>query len=144
MRIWGEIQEVPRGIEIGMTDGYWVYAQRKKGKYPEHTSHGGKWLIFVGSHNLSRIWNKIKIAVEEGRLGGLAKASRHGSRVQSSVNGVICVYTYDWNDHQDVERIREELRKIGIIRKISYKTDEDTERGVYSVNSAEKISKYYE
>jgi len=127
-----------------MADDYWIYAQRKNGEYPEHTSRGGKWLIFVSSHNLSRIWNKIKIAVEEGRLGGLAKASRHRSRAQSSNNGVICVYTYDWKDRQDVERTREELRKLGIIRKISYKSDEDTERGMYHTNSSEKISKYYE
>jgi len=74
----------------------------------------------------------------------MAKASRHGSRAQSSSSGVICVYTYDWKDRQDVERIREELRKIGIIRKISYKTDEDTEQGIYRAHNGEKISKYYE
>ena len=127
-----------------MTSDSWVYAQRKNGEYSEHTSRGGKWLIFVGSHNLSRIWNKIKIAVEGGKLGGLAKAPRHSSRGQSSSIGVICVYTYDWTDCQDVKRIREELRKIGIIRKISYKTDDDTEQGIYRANSDEKISKYYE
>ena len=127
-----------------MADDYWIYAQRKNGEYPEHTSRGGKWLIFVSSHNLSRIWNKIKIAVEEGRLGELAKAPRHSVYAQSSGSGVIRVYTYDWKDRQDVERIREELRKIGIIRKISYKTDEDTERGIYRANSSEKVSKYDE
>jgi len=125
-----------------MDNDYWTYAQRKKGKYPEHTSHGGKWLVFVGSHNLSRVWNKIKIAVEKGTLGSLAKASR--AEHQNSSTGVICVYTYDWKDRQDVQRIREELRKIGIIRKISYKTDEDTERGIYQANNSEKVSKYYE
>ncbi|MBI4262107.1 DUF1917 domain-containing protein [Candidatus Uhrbacteria bacterium] len=127
-----------------MTNGYWIYAHRKDGEYPEHTSRGGKWLIFVGGHNLSRIWRRIRSATEEGKLGGLAKASKHGSRAQSPNNGVICVYTYDWKDIHDVKRIREELRKIGIIRKISYKTDEDTERGVYRANSSEDISKYYE
>ena len=127
-----------------MDNDYWTYAQRKNGKYPEHTSRGGKWLIFVGSHNLSRIWSKIKIAVEEGKLGGLAKVPRHSSRAQSPSSGVICVYTYDWKDAQDVKRIREELRKIGIIRKISYKTDEDTDQGIYRTNKSGKISKYYE
>jgi len=127
-----------------MNDDYWTYAQRKNGEYPEHTSCGGKWLIFVGSHNLSRIWSKVKVAVEEGKLGGLAKTSRRGSPTQSSKNRVICVYTYDWKDYQDVRRIREELRKLGIIRKTSYKTDEDTEQGIYRTSSSEKISKYYE
>jgi len=139
-----------------MTNGCWEYAQRKNGEYPEHTSRSGKWLIFVSSNNLDGVWTKIKTAVEEGRLGGMAKAAteRRNShslpvrvRTQTGQNPshkVICVYTYDWKDRQDVQRIREELRKIGIIRKVSYKTDEDTERGIYHANSSEKISKYYE
>ena len=137
-----------------MGNSYWEYAQRKDGEYPEHTSRGGKWLIFVSSHNLDAVWSKIKVAVEEGRLGGMAKASKRNShslpvrvRAQTSQNSnykVICVYTYDWKDHQDVQRVREELRKLGIVRKISYKTDEDTEKGIYRTNKSEKISKYYE
>lgn len=130
----------------GMTNDYWVYAQRKNGEYPEHTSRGGKWLIFMNSYNLGKIWTRVKIAVEEGRLGGIAKASnpKHESYSKNSSSKVICVYTYDWKDIQDVQRIREELRKVGIIRKISYKADEDTERGIYRANSSEKVSKYYE
>lgn len=54
------------------------------------------------------------------------------------------MYTYDWKDCQDVKRIREELRKIGVVHKISYKTDEDTERGMYRENSNEKVGTYYE
>lgn len=129
-----------------MADGYWMYAQRKAGEYPEHSSRGGKWLIFVSSYNLAKVWTKIKIAVEEGRLGDMAKATgaMRNSHSQNSNTKVICVYTYDWEDTQDVKRIREELRKIGIIRKISYKTDEDTERGVYSADKSAKVSKYYE
>lgn len=128
-----------------MGNDYWTYAQRKKGRYPEHTSRGGKWLIFVGSHNGLSVWNKIKNAIEEGSLGSFAKASRakQCSRGKSP-NGVICIYIYDWTDRADVKRIREELRKIGIVRKISYKTDEDTERGIYRTTGSEKISKYYE
>lgn len=129
-----------------MATGYWAYAQRKVGEYPEHTSRGGKWLIFVSSHNLGKVWTKVKGAVEEGRLGSVAKAAgaMRNSHSQNSKAKVICVYTYDWKDHQDVKRIREELRKIGIVRKISYKTDEDTERGIYNANRSEKVSKYYE
>ena len=129
-----------------MTNGYWMYAQRKEGTYPAHASRGGKWLIFVSSHIAQATWNKVRTALEEGRLGSLAKAStaKHGPRSQDSRHGVICVYTYDWKDREDVERIREELRKMGITRKIPYKTDEDTERGTYSASGSEKISKYYE
>ncbi len=124
-----------------MNDGYWVYAERKQGEYPEHTARGGKWLVFVHSRNLANVWNKIKTALEEGKLGGLAKASAERS---GSEHKVICVYTYDWTDREEVKRVREELRRIGITRKIPYKADEDTERGIYRTNGSEKISKYYE
>lgn len=133
---------------LDMADRYWEYAQRKNGQYPAHTARGGKWLIFVRDSNLNSTWTKVKTAVEQGKLGSLAKAPNRKrgslSRTRNSNYNVICVYTYDWQDRQDVKRIREELRKIGISRKIPYKTDEDTERGIYRSNSSAKISKYYE
>ena len=56
---------------------------------------------------------------------------------------VICVYTYDWSDEADVMKIREELKKLGITRKIPYKSDEDTLAGKYAIAGNRKISKYY-
>jgi|SRR3989344_7638173 len=129
-----------------LTDDYWVYAERQKGKYPKHTSRGGKWLIFVSSHYLDKIWLKIKTATREGKLGRMAKVatSKLNPDFQNSKGKVICVYTYDWKDEIDVKRIRDELRSIGITRKIAYKTDEDTDQGRYRTNNREKLSKYYE
>jgi len=128
------------------TSEYWIYAERKTGIYPQHSVHGGKWLIFVSSHSVDRIWAKIKNATERGRLGGIAKVAtaKVNPDFASSKVKVICVYTYDWRDEQDAKRIREELRKIGIIRKIAYKTDEDTDRGRYVATGAKRISKYCE
>jgi hypothetical protein len=57
---------------------------------------------------------------------------------------VMCVYTYDWTDEKDVQRVREELRKLGITSKIPYKADEDTLAGKYRIFGDTKISKYYE
>ena len=54
---------------------YWIYAKRKSGAYPEHTSRGGKWLIFVGTSNVDSTWIKIKTAVEQGILGSMAKVA---------------------------------------------------------------------
>lgn len=127
------------------TNAYWLYAKRKVGIYPEYTIRGGKWLIFVSDRNVDRIWIKIKSAVENGRLGSLAKvATAKVNPGFANSTRVICVYTYDWKDEQDVKRIREELRRMGIVRKITYKTDEDTYEGKYSTTSTEKVSKYYE
>ena len=129
------------------TSNYWIFAERKNGEYPEHSVRGGKWLIFVSNHNVDRIWAKIRTAVEEGKLGGSAKVATAKVNLDfpGSKTKVICVYTYDWQDEKDVKRVREELRKIGIARKIAYKADADTFEGKYrTAGTAEKISKYYE
>src|SRR3989338_1483888 len=127
------------------TNDYWTYAERQNRIYPEHTLRGGKWLIFVSNFYVNRIWGKIKIATEGGKLGGMSKVatSKPNPDFQNSKIKVICVYTYDWKDEVDVKRIRSELRNIGITRKISYKADEDTDQGKYRINSSEKLSKYY-
>lgn len=104
-------------------------------------------MIFISNHSVDRIWAKIRVAIEEGRLGSIAKVAtaKINSASANSKIKVICVYTYDWRDEKDVKRVREELKKIGIARKIAYKTDEDTEQGKYrTTGTTEKISKYYE
>ena len=129
-----------------VTDVYWIYAVRKRGKYPKATPRSGKWLIFVDPENVEKVWAKIKKAVEEGKLGDSAKVStaKPNPLAGKSKAHVICVYTYDWTDENDVKRIREELRKLGITHKIPYKADEDTLKGKYRITGHRRISKYYE
>jgi len=129
-----------------VTDIYWIYATRKKGKYPKPTPRSGKWLIFVSLKNVDEVWAKIKKAVEEGKLGDSAKvATAKPNPLATDPNAkVICVYTYDYTDEKDVKRIREELRKLGITNKIPYKADEDTLSGKYRITGHKRISKYYE
>jgi hypothetical protein len=125
---------------------YWIYAIREKGEYPKSTPRGGKWLIFVNPKDVDEVWLKIKKAVEEGKLGGSAKVAtaKPSPSAGKSDAKVICVYTYDWTDEEDVKRIREELRKLGITNRIPYKTDEDTLKGKYRITRHKRISKYYE
>jgi len=129
-----------------VTDVYWIYAIRKKGKYPEPTKRNGKWLIFVDPKDVDEVWLNVKEATEEGKLGSSAKVStaKPNPLAGKSKQRVICVYTYDWMDEADVRKVREELRKIGITNKIPYKADEDTLSGRYRVTGHTKISKYYE
>ncbi len=92
------------------------------------------------------MWGKIKKATEEGKLSSSAKVAtaKPNPNATNPEIKVICVYTYDWTDEDDVRRIREELRKLGIINKIPYKADEDTLSGKYGVKGNTRISKYYE
>jgi hypothetical protein len=103
----------------------WIHCFRKTGMYPDPTRHSGKWLIWLSPETIDRFWTRIKQAVEEGRLGDEAKVSTAGSLNKKGMY-VICVYTYDYQDKDDVIRIREELRALGIRREIIYKANEDT------------------
>lgn len=129
-----------------VTEVYWIYAMRKKGEYPKSTVNSGKWLIFVDKNDVDRVWNTIKQATEDGLLGDSSKvATAKPNTLATDPNKkVICVYTFDWTDEEDVKRIREELRKLGITNRIPYKADEDTLSGKYQVMGHRRISKYYE
>ena len=127
------------------TDEYWLFANRKQGSYPQHSENGGKWLIFVPIGRIDNVWSKIKLATEVGKLGEMSKVAtaKTNPNAANSNAKVICVYTYDWTDEADVMRIRYELHQLGIIRKIPYKADEDTESGKYANQGKKHISKYY-
>lgn len=131
-----------------ITSRYWLHAERRKGKYPDLTAsfNGGKWLIFIPIQQIDEIWQRIKQATEDGKLGGAAKVStaKLNPNTKNQNTKVICVYTYDWTDKQDVKRVREELRHLRITQKIPYKADEDTFLGKYANRGETRISKYYE
>ncbi|MBI5243018.1 MAG: DUF1917 domain-containing protein [Elusimicrobia bacterium] len=129
-----------------VTDAYWVCAERKTGSYPEPTERNGKWLIFVPLARVDAVWELIRLATEEGRLGDSAKVAtaRANHNAVDQDKKVICVYTYDWQDKEDVMRIRAELRTLGIAWEIPYKADADTDAGRYRVAGHTRISKYYE
>jgi len=129
-----------------VTDAYWIYAERKKGKYPKASQRSGKWLVFVDVKNIDEVWMKIKKATEEGKLGDSAKVAtaKPNPNATNPATRVICVYTYDWTDEKDIRRVRGELRKLGITNRIPYKADKDTLSGKYSIRGNTRISKYYE
>lgn len=129
-----------------VTDSFWLYARREKGTYPTGSKNSGKWLIFVPLQLLDDVWEKIKLATEQGLLGNVSKtATARPNYNAANINEkVICVYTYDWTDEKDVKRIRKKLRELCITHKIPYKSDQDTFSDNYSNNGNKKISKYYE
>jgi hypothetical protein len=127
------------------TENFWITAYQKKGNFPEITENTGKWLVFVSLSEVDRWWKKIKFATEQGRLGYASKVStvKPSPFCADPSKKVICIYTYDYNDKKDVMRVREQLRRIGIVDKIPYKTDNATIAGKYSVKGNKHISIYY-
>ena len=125
------------------TQTYWIYAWNKH-LVQNDTNRGGKWLIFVALRDLDQTWKLIKKETEEGLLGICAKTAtaKENPIAQSSAAKVICVYTYDAADEDDVIRVRERLRQIGFTKKLHYKTNEATLAGKYAHSVPGKVSKY--
>ena len=128
-------------------DDFWVWAERRNGaSYPPPTERSGKYLLFVGAHRIDQVWLRIKKATEDGFLGDSSKFAtmRRNPNAADARVKVICVYTYDAADEIDLGRIRENLRKLGFTRKISYKTDAATEEGRYAIRGDRAISARFE
>jgi len=122
---------------------YWLHSKRKKGFYPLPLN-GGKWLVFLKKDKVDEFWLKIKEATENGELGDYSKVSTlaHIKRIKSDEH-VIYVHTYNWKDEEDVRRVRQKLRELGVSWSIPYKTDRATRKKIFS-EGVGKISKYYE
>lgn len=81
----------------------------------------GKWMLFPQIDVLARVWRLVVEAVIDNRLGPVAKVAP-----DSGSNGerLICVYTKDFRDKDDVLRVLRQLVSIGVIslqRPIYYK-----------------------
>ncbi len=117
---------------------YWMWALCRERDAEHKNQDTGKWLVFVDPCRINSTWVAIKKATEEGRLGFGSKCA---TKLSFSKKGggkqyVICVYTKDYKDMEDITRVREELRAMAIGGKIPYKTDDMTERKISG-------SKYY-
>lgn len=89
----------------------------------------GKWCVFVPSFDVDLAWARIKGAVEADRLL-FAKVST-ALRSKGRDGHVICVYTRDWTDRQDLLHTREVLRSLGFVDELGYKRDIDTLDRIY-------------
>lgn len=129
--------------DAALTREGWIYAFREEGEYPEATENNGKWLVFLAPNEIDAAWQRVREAVRQGKVGDSAKVATRPSQWREGLRYVICVYTYNYTDTDDVRRIRQVLRELGFTWRIAYKADEDTSAGRYSKNSG-RISKFYE
>jgi hypothetical protein len=85
-------------------------------------------MLFPEPSELTDTWMKIVDGTINNRLGSAAKVATSGE-------GVICIYTKDFRNVEDVRRVLEELAAIGVVRLgrvISYKSDVYTYLNIYS------------
>ncbi len=98
-----------------VTDDYWIYVDAPAGEEGD-ISRTGKRLVFVPAGQIDQWWEQIKLATEQGRLGISAKAptARVSELAVSPRMKLICVYTRNWQDKDDVHRVLRRLRGLGV------------------------------
>ena len=88
-------------------------------------------MVFAKSSEIDALWSRIASATHSGTLGYFAKVSPRSD----SPSHVICVYTRDYTDRRDVDKVRDGLRRLGVKWSIGYKPDVYTHCAVYKGNS---------
>ncbi|KAF1984465.1 DUF1917-domain-containing protein [Aulographum hederae CBS 113979] len=102
----------------------------------------GKWMLFPKMDDIHRVWRLVCEGVAENRLGTGAKfatGSDRPDRGRGPPVRLICVYTKDFSDRNDVRRVVEELAEMALVprdasRGIYYKCDAYTHLGIESDN----------
>ena len=93
----------------------------------------GKWLVFISSDEVDELWKQIVKSTLAGTLGTRAKVSpRNWNKLGSK--HLICIYNDDFRSMEDVSRVRDELRRLGVKDRISYKPDIYTYCAIYKGN----------
>jgi len=101
----------------------------------------GKWMLFIPEKEIDNIWEKITIAVLNGDFGSCESAKVATALLGKNIY-VICVYTPNYLDINDVMNVREKLRELGFNQTLYYKPDIYTHLGIYSKNPYVKASRY--
>lgn len=96
----------------------------------------GKWMPRVSAADVDEVWVKVAAATEDGLLGTETKVSTVLSNVANPrADGpgthVICAYTRDCRDLEDVGRVLAGLRSLGFEGRLSYKEGGATHAGIY-------------
>jgi hypothetical protein len=128
-----------------ITDKPWVLVRapgRKLRERPPNPDRTGKWMVFQRPAAHDALWERVKAETEAGRLGIGSKAATGKSNSLSLGKHLpIIVYTYDYADQDDVTRVRDALRALGVTWPISYKADRATRDGQYS-SRGDRVSMY--
>ncbi|EEP82737.1 predicted protein [Uncinocarpus reesii 1704] len=102
----------------------------------------GKWMLFPSAESLDETWAAVADATAKGTLGIEAKVATDPENGASSKPRLICVYTRDFWDKEDVRRVLLKLVDMGVVSKakgssarpIYYKCDVYTHLNIMSGN----------
>lgn len=86
----------------------------------------GKWMLFPSPRDVDAVWRTVADATASGQLGSAAKVATKSAaeeeaesqgRAESGRPRLVCVYTTDFADVADVQRVLRKLDQLGLVRK---------------------------
>lgn len=86
----------------------------------------GKWMLFPLPRDVDAVWRIVADATASGQLGSAAKvATKSVAEEEADSQGrpgsgrprLVCVYTTDFADVADVQRVLRKLDQLGLVRK---------------------------
>lgn len=88
----------------------------------------GKWMLFISPAKVDEVWGVVAEATAKGELGFGAKvATAAAGDGGSTKTRLICIYTKDYEDRADVERVLRKMAELELVdldgRPIYYKCD---------------------
>lgn len=94
----------------------------------------GKWMLFPDASDVDWVWAVVAKGVWEGKLGISAKVAtaphdgpasgEADERARNREQRLICVYTYDFSDKDDVKRVLLGLKQLGLLDSDSFGGDD--------------------
>lgn len=122
-----------------MYDGVWSWALAKG---HQGTPRTGKWMLWPEGEEAIEVWRIICALTHSHELGIQAKISCSEER-ELSGERLICVYTSDSDDREDLQRVVDKLRSsIDPKYRLIYKEDSMTRAGFYQ-DADRRVSKWY-
>lgn len=88
----------------------------------------GKWLIYASPENINDVWKTIASSTLRNELGIGTKVSTAPKEGEH----VICVYTRNYLDVDDVKGVRKRLAQLGFAKRLFYKPNIYTYLKIYS------------
>lgn len=72
-------------------------------------------MLFIPPEHIDNVWATVALATIRNDLGVAAKVAPRDSR-NPGKERLICIYTYDFSDREDVARVLSHLKGLGLVR----------------------------
>jgi hypothetical protein len=108
----------------------WLLAQQRGTSFTSRNrAKTGRWTIFASTSDIDQLWKRISRATTNGQLGIAAQVSTaRPKKTQHTQEYVLYVYTKDYQDQDDVFRVRSSLATLGVTQQITYRPEKSSSK----------------